>query len=224
MKLLIVNSHQEKMSFNAALVEKSLSVLKELGHEIKLSDLYAMKFDPVAGRKDFPELGETDYINYMLEQQKASASGAFSQDIKTEQEKLKWADTVIIHFPIWWFSVPAILKGWFDRVFAAGITWDFGRIYEQALLRGKRAMLVVTTGGPEEFYSKKGAHGTTIDEVLYTVNHGTLYFCGMDVLPPFVGFSVFQVGEEGRKQYLAKYEERLRNLEKLTPIKYPSMG
>jgi NAD(P)H dehydrogenase (quinone) len=79
MKILIVNSHQEKKSFNVALVEKSISILKELGHEIKLSDLYAMKFDPVAGRNDFPELGETDYINYMLEQQKASVSGAFPQ-------------------------------------------------------------------------------------------------------------------------------------------------
>lgn len=223
MNVLIISAHQEKKSFNAALVEKSVSVLTETGNEVRISDLYAMNFNPTAGREDFPDLGETDYINYMLQQQKASANMSFSADIKKEQVKLEWADMLIIHFPVWWFSVPAILKGWFDRVLATGFAWDFGKIYQNALLTDKRAMLVVTTGGPEEFYSKKGAHGTTINEVLYAVNHGTLHFCGMDVLPPFVAFSVFQAGEEGRKRYLEEYDHLLRNIEKISPLKYQSI-
>lgn len=220
MNTLIVYAHQETGSFNHALYEKTLSVLKKRGDVIKTSDLYGMDFKAVAGREDFTGTIPSGLINYMLEQQKAASENRFTEDIKIEQEKLQWAELVILHFPIWWFSVPAILKGWFDRIMAAGVTWDFGKIYGDGLLRGKKGMCVATTGGPEEMYSKNGAHGTTINEVLYSVNHGTMAFCGMEVLPPFVAFSVFQVGEEGRKKYLAEYEELLANIDKIEPIRF----
>ena len=87
----------------------------------------------------------------------------------------------------------------------------------KGLLRGKKAMLAVTTGGPKEFYSKEGVHAAEIVEMLHPIIHGTLFFCGMDVLPPFVAYSVFQAGEEGRKRYLEEYKNRLLGLE-TTPL------
>jgi len=111
MNVLIVYAHREPESFNAAMKELAVSVLTEQGHEVKVSDLYAMKFKPVAGRDDFEPVSTASHINYMLEQRENAKKDSFSRDIKEEQERVKWAALVIFQFPIWWFSVPAILKG-----------------------------------------------------------------------------------------------------------------
>jgi len=218
MKILIVYVHHEQKSFTNALKDLAVKTLSEQGHEIQVSDLYAQKFKAVADERDFKNLTSKDYVNYMMEQKTAAATDTFADDIKSEQEKVKWADFILIQTPIWWFSVPAILKGWFDRVFATGVTWDFGAIYDKGLLRGKKGMLAITTGGPFELYQPDGAHQATIEQVLYPINRGTLYFCGMDVLPPFVAWSVFQAGDEGRKKYLDEYKQRLLDLERTEPI------
>ena len=97
---------------------------------MKCSDLYAMNFGAAAGRGDFTGLATPDYLQYIMEEKNASEKNLFTDDIKEEQEKLRWADFIIFQYPVWWFSVPAILKGWFDRVLAAGFAWDFGRMYD----------------------------------------------------------------------------------------------
>ena len=214
MKVLIVYAHHEPKSFTASLKNLAMETLTAQGHEVKVSDLYAMKFKSIADRDDFTELDDPSYMNYLLQEKLASAKHTFAPDIVAEQEKVTWADFIIFHFPIWWFSAPAILKGWFDRVMAAGFAWDFGKIYAQGLLRGKKAMVAITTGGPREFYQPNGAHRAAIEQMLHPIIHGTLHFCGLDVLPPFTAYAVFIVGEEGRKKYLKEYKERLLNLEK----------
>lgn len=219
MNVLIVYAHHESKSFNAAMKELAASVLTHQGHQVKVSDLYAMKFKSAADRHDFQPVSNASHINYMLEQRENAKKDSFTMDIKEEQEKLKWADLVVFQFPIWWFSVPAILKGWFDRVLAAGVAWNFGMIYDKGLFRGKKAMLAVTTGGPKDLYSKDGAHAAGIVEMLHPILHGTLFFCGMDVLPPFVAYGVFQAGEEGRKRYLEEYKNRLLELDRTTLLK-----
>lgn len=78
--------------------------------------------------------------------------------------------------------------------------------------------MTITAGGPEEYYSKEGAHGKTMNEMLYPITRGTLYFCVIKVLPPFVAWAVFQVGDEARRKYLNAYKERLQNLEKTKPM------
>ena len=57
---------------------------------------------------------------------KAFDADVLTDDAKTEIEKLLWADTLILQFPLWWFSMPAILKGWVDRVFAYGFAYGVG--------------------------------------------------------------------------------------------------
>jgi NAD(P)H dehydrogenase (quinone) len=221
MNVLVVYAHPEGNSFNAALKEKTVSILGGTGNKVAVSDLNEMDFKPALDTRDFLELENPASVNYLMEQRNASAKGLFAPDIKAEQEKVTKADLVVIHFPVWWFSAPAILKGWFDRVLAAGFAWDFGKIYKDGLLPGKKGMLVVTTGGNAQIYSKDGLHGTDMDQVLYHINHGVLYFCGMRVLPPFVAYSAFQVGDEGRRRYLEEYEARLKKIDSLEPIRYP---
>jgi NAD(P)H dehydrogenase (quinone) len=220
--VLIVYAHHERKSFNAAMKDLAISVLTERQHLVMVSDLYGMKFNPVASRDDFAKLLNTRETNYMVLQKSVSDNGKFAKDIADEQEKVKWADFIIFQFPVWWFGPPAILKGWFDRVLACGFAWDFGRIYSSALLRGKKAMLSVTTGGDPVAYTRDGSHQADINGILHPVQHGVLYFCGMEVLPPFVAYNVFGVGVKGRQKYFEDYKQRLMTLEKTQSFKsYP---
>ncbi len=157
----------------------AVSVLTEQGHEVKVSDLYAMKFNAVADRDDFIERFDPDFFKYQAEQSYAHEKRGFSPDIAAEQEKLLWADFVIFQFPLWWFSIPAILKGWVDRVFAMGFAYGGGKWYDNGPLKGRKAMLALTTGGPSAIYESTGINGD-INQLLLHVQHGMLYFVGMD--------------------------------------------
>lgn len=218
MKVFIVYAHHEPRSFNALLRERAVASLTASGHEVRVSDLYAQGFDPVAGPRDLGAAAGEGPVNLLLGQREAASRGTFSDDIRREMEKVAWADFLLVMCPVWWFSVPAILKGWFDRVLAAGIAYDFGRIYAKGLLRGKRGMLCVTTGGPEALYHPDAPHAATLDQILWPITHGTLHFCGLDVLPTFVAWSVLQAGEAGRDGYLVQLEDRLRALEQTSPM------
>lgn len=208
MKALIVYAHEEPQSFNAALLKTAVDTLSSSGMSVTVSDLYAMNFDPVGGRHDFTSLKEPGYFKYAAEQTHASTAGTFVPEIAAEQKKLLEADLLIFQFPLWWFGLPAILKGWVDRVFAAGLIYGGGKWYSNGVLRGKRAMVCLTTGGPENIYNARGINGD-IDAILFPIQHGMLYFVGFDVLPPMVCWSATRVTPEARATYLAKYQERL---------------
>ncbi|WP_038387398.1 NAD(P)H-dependent oxidoreductase, partial [Bradyrhizobium elkanii] len=127
MKVLIVFAHQEAQSFNAALLARSVAELTALGHAVRISDLYAMRFNPVATAGDFGARRFPDRLQYDREQKYNLQHGALSGDIAAEIEKLLWCDLLILQFPLWWFSVPAIMKGWIDRVFVNGAIYGSGR-------------------------------------------------------------------------------------------------
>lgn len=199
--------------------DAAVESLRAAGHEVEVSDLYAIGFDPVAAAADITDKAPGDYVQYMLEQQRASKAGVLKDDIKTEMAKVARADLLVFTAPIWWFSVPAMLKGWFDRVFATGFSWDFGMIYGKGLLRGKRALCIFSPGGPATLYQHDGAHRMTFKEVLHPVLWGTLHFCGLDVLEPFVVHANFQLGDEGRKKALADLSARVAKVEDI-PVLY----
>lgn len=222
MNVLVVHAHEEPKSFNGAMKDTAANVLKEAGHKVDVSDLYAMHFNPVGGKHDFTTLSDPDFFKYGVEQTKATDSKTFAADVVAEQEKLFRADFLIFQFPLWWFGLPAILKGWVDRVFAAGLTYGGGRWYSNGVFRGKRAMLSLTTGGPPTIYSPRGLNGD-MDTLLFPIQHGMLYFVGFDVLPPFVAWSVARSTQEQRQEYLRAYAERLKNWQTTTPISFPTL-
>ena len=117
MKVLIVFAHPEPKSLNGALKDMAAQTLKDIGHHLKVSDLYGMRFKATLNREDFLNLENPERFNPMMEQLHASQTESFASDIKEEMEKLKWADLVIFQFPVWYGSMPAILKGWFDRFY-----------------------------------------------------------------------------------------------------------
>ena len=185
MNILSVYAHHEPSSLTSALKNTAVSVLLSQGHTVLETDLYASGFAPKAEKYDFATM-PTGHFNYMLAQKHAKDNNmSFAPDIVGELEKLAQADIIIFHTPLWWFSVPAVLKGWFDRVLAMGVAWDGGKIYEKGLLRGKSAMLCVVAGGPEDYYRPDGKHKATLNQILHPIQHGTLAFCGLDIIEPF---------------------------------------
>jgi len=189
MNVLVVYAHHEPKSLVASLKNIAISTLQAGDHAVVETDLYANGFTPVANKYDFSTL-TGKHFNYMLEQKHATLRDlGFAPDVVGEIQRLQEADLVLFYFPVWWFSEPAILKGWFDRVLAMGIAWDGGKIYENGMLLGKKAMVVAVAGGPEEYYQPLGKHKATLKQILHPIHHGTLAFCGMDVLEPFLVYS-----------------------------------
>lgn len=212
MNVLVVYAHQEPSSFTAAMKNTTVDVLTKQGHSVVVSDLYALGFSPTAQKWDFVTTSGK-HFNYMLEQKHAAKLDmSFSPDIVGEIEKIASANLLILVFPVWWFSVPAILKGWFDRVLAMGVAWDSGRIYENGLLRGKQAMVVASAGGPAEYYKKEGRHRASVNEILHPVHHGTLAFCGLNVHEPFVALNVLGNDQAGLAKSLVELQYRIENV------------
>jgi NAD(P)H dehydrogenase (quinone) len=222
MNVLIVHAHPEPQSFTTALKDLAVAQLSSAGHQVVVSDLYAMNFNPVASSADFSERKNPDYLVYALEQRINYEKQTIAPDIAAEIEKLVAADLVIFSFPLYWFSVPAILKGWIDRVLVSGLTYGGKRFYDQGGLQGKRALLSFTLGGREHMFGADAIHGE-LHTMLRPLLRGTLYYTGMQVLPPFIGYHVPYISPEARTQILHDYSDYLNNLDQLQPLEFPTL-
>lgn len=227
MNVLIVYAHPEPKSLNGSLRDFAVRRLEAAGHVVQVSDLYAMNWKAALDENDSVDGKTSERFDPSLDSKHAFVHGRQSEDIAREQDKLRWADAVILQFPLWWFSVPAILKGWVERVYAYGFAYGVGEHsdthwgdrYGEGTLAGKRAMLIVTTGGWESHYSPRGINGP-IDDILFPIQHGILYYPGFDVLPPHV---IYRTGKMDETRYVKTCDElgqRLDNLWKTTPIPF----
>jgi NAD(P)H dehydrogenase (quinone) len=122
-----------------------------------------------------------------------------------------WCELMIWQFPLWWFGLPSILKGWVDRVFAMGRIYGGGRVYDTGMLRGRRAMLSLTTGGPQESFVDGGMHGD-IHAILRPIQRGIFQFIGMDVLRPQIVYRPARLSDDERRQRLEAYARRLEGI------------
>ena len=222
MNVLIVHAHPEPKSFTAALRNQAVETLQSQGHEVRVSDLYAMNWNPVASAADFSARENPDYLVYALEQRHSSNEQTLAADIQQELDKLLWADLLILNFPIYWFSTPAILKGWIDRVLVSGICYGGKRFYDQGGLRGKKALVTVTLGGREHMFGEGALHGP-LEDMLRPLLRGTLAYVGLNVLKPFVGWHVPYITDKARQQLLQNYGERLGNIDGENYNDYPRL-
>ncbi|MGA8195194.1 MAG: NAD(P)H-dependent oxidoreductase, partial [Acetobacteraceae bacterium] len=110
--------------------------LIEAGHEVTDVDLYAENFDPVMSRQE-----RLDYLN----------TDRNERPVKRYDEQLAAADAIVLLYPAWWYGMPAMLKGYFDRVWLPGVAFDVtpdGRVLTERLQRIRRIVVVTTYGGP----------------------------------------------------------------------------
>jgi NAD(P)H dehydrogenase (quinone) len=223
MKVFIVHAHPEPQSFCAAMKNVAVEVLAADGHTVVVSDLYALRFNPVASASDFSDRAESAYLVYALEQRHAYESGTLAPDIEAEVEKLKACDLLLLIFPLFWFSVPAILKGWIDRVLLSGLTYGGKRFYDRGGLVGKKATIGITLGARPHMFGPDAIHGE-IETMLRPILRGTLWYTGMQVLPPFYAWHVPYITAEARKAVLEDWRRWLLTLEQAEPLSFPRLG
>lgn len=223
MNVLIVHAHPEPASFCAALCAEAKSVLEAAGHTAAVSDLCAENFKACADGADFGSRADPDYLNYALEQRHNDRAGTLAPDIRREQKKLEAAELLILNFPLSWFSVPAVMKGWIERVMVSGRAYGGRRIYAKGGFAGKRALCCVTAGGREDMLSEGGIHGD-LTGILRHLLTGTLGYTGMTVLPPYYAWHVPYVDDAARRAMLAGYREYLARLDDLTPLPMPDLS
>ena len=212
MKILIVHAHHEPKSFCSALARRAEKALKEQGHTVDFADLYAEGFNPVSDRRNFSTVADANYLKQQIEEAHATEVGGFAPDLEKEIRRLEACDMLVFSYPLWWFGMPAILKGWVDRVFAAGRIYGGAKIYEGGLGQAKkRGMILMTTGGGPDVYGGYGVN-PSLATILAPVQHGVFWFNGFLPLAPFVAWSPARISPEERAKYLAALDARLENI------------
>ncbi len=179
---LIVLAHPEPGSFNGAWAEATRTACEAVGDTVLISDLCAMGFDAVESARHYP--GWSGGFDPLKAQEAASEAGSLPVDVAAEVAKLRAADRVVFHFPLWWFAPPAVLKGWFDRVLVHGALHGVEARFDAGLCRGKTALFCVTTGATEAESAFDGKEGD-VQMLLWPVAY-TLRYLGFSVLVPRV--------------------------------------
>jgi NAD(P)H dehydrogenase (quinone) len=214
---LVVLAHPEPSSFAAALARTAAETLLAAGWSVVLVDLYREGFDPVLSEADFSERLIAERLQPMDEQAHAAAGGTFAPDLARHVELFQAADLLLLVSPMWWFSVPAMLKGWIDRVFANGVAYRYPEVPAwSGFLGEKRGMLVMTSSYEPSSFSDDYVGELT--HVLHPLLHGTLAYTGMRVIDPFIAYAADSVDQDTRRRYLTELSARLTALPRSEPV------
>uniref|UniRef100_UPI0037E973C2 NAD(P)H dehydrogenase [quinone] 1 n=1 Tax=Semicossyphus pulcher TaxID=241346 RepID=UPI0037E973C2 len=218
--VLIVYAHQSPGSFNAAVRDVAVEALTENGYRVLVSDLYAMNFRANATRDDIiGELKNPELCQYGEETLHAWMEGRLSDDIVAEQRKVEEAELIIFQFPLYWFSVPAVMKGWMDRVLTQGFAFSLEKMYNNGIFKDKKAMLSFTTGATQTMFRPDGINGD-MNITLWPLQNGTLHFCGFQVLAPQIFWCPAHCPPAVRAAMLDGWRARLKGLLAETPLTF----
>lgn len=194
MKHLIIYTHYNESSFNAAVRDTILHYWEEQKHEVRVRDLYQLPFNPI--------LTESE-LNGFVEQR-------YAADIASEQEHIQWADVLYFVFPMWWYSMPAILKGYMDRVLANGFAFQSTDDGPIGLLKGKKAFVFQTAGDSEEWLAARDL----IKAVRTSIDVGILNYCGLEVVDHKIMTGIHHVSDSTRKRYLSEVQQLIASVVK----------
>jgi NAD(P)H dehydrogenase (quinone) len=162
MKNLVIYAHPDMPGFSGQALETVIKTSEAKGNEVIVRDLYKMNFNPVLTAAEMA----------------AIQNGDTPEDIKIEQDYIREADVLTFIFPIWWADMPAILKGYIDRVFAHGFAYTYDGTGPKPLLNGKKAIIITPTGGTEEMLEQMGM----LDAQKLTIVGNRFHFTGFEVL------------------------------------------
>jgi NAD(P)H dehydrogenase (quinone) len=189
---LVVHAHPDSAGFTSAWAAASREAAAARG-PVLASDLHGMGFDPVEGPGHYADPPVP--FDALKAQEAAAAACALPGDVAGEVVKVEAADRLILHFPLWWFAPPAMIKGWCERVLVHGLLQDADRRFDKGPCRGKSALFCVTTGANA---AESGPDGREGDTRLWLMPLAmTLRYCGFDVLEPVLEHGVhgYQRGE-----------------------------
>lgn len=192
MNHLVVFAHPNPESFGKAIKEVIIKASEKRAFNTRVKDLYDEKFNPVLAASDF----------------EAFRKGEIPSDIKKEQELVTWADIITFVYPVWWAGLPAILKGYIDRVFSYGFAYEARNGAMAGLLGGRRVRLFSTTGTPDAVYSANGMYSS----MKQTQDAGIFGVSGIDDVEHIFFAAVPSVDDGARAKYLDAAEKTINKL------------
>lgn len=196
--------------------------LERSAWQTSLTDLQAIDFNPVASSADFGSRSRPEYLVYSLEQRHAWQTRTIDPQIAAEVEAVRNADLLVLVFPIFWYSVPAQLKGWIERVFLSGVFYGGRRVYDHGGMRGKHAMVVASLGGREHMFGPDAIHGD-LKGMLRHLLQGTLGYVGYSVYEPFFAYHVPYVDNTERTSMLTKLSHEISSIGGREVLPMPSL-
>ncbi|MBN2738215.1 MAG: NAD(P)H-dependent oxidoreductase [Spirochaetales bacterium] len=147
-KILVINGHPDKKSFCTKLAESYLQGAQKGGSDTALLNLFDLDFDPVLHK------------GYRKRQD-------LEPDLLAARSKIEGAEHLVFVYPIWWGSLPALLKGFIDRLFLPGFAYTRGTVLPKPLLKGKTAHLIITMDSPPLYHwFFSGGHKIMINSIL----------------------------------------------------------
>jgi len=192
LKTLVLYAHPNPKSFNAAILEAIKEELDKKEAAVRVKDLYAMNWNPVLSAADFQRM----------------LAGQMSEDIAKEQADVTWADLLIVVSPIWWYTLPAILKGYIDRVMCQGFAYRYTETGPEGLLKGKRAAIITTSGADENTAKQSGM----TESIKVSIVNGIFGFCGFEDTRYMNFYAVPQVSDGVRKRMLDEVHNFARQI------------
>ncbi len=181
MKTLIIYANYKENSFNAAIRDILADIFHQNGNEVVVRDLYEIQFNPVLSKEDLVSIDKE----------------IFPADIMREQKFISRAELICFVYPIWWSGMPAILKGYIERVFTEKFAFKYEKGMPKPLLSGKKIMLFNTTGSKKIFKEKK------LKDALNVITEDCIFkFCGMEIVEHKYFDAVSLASKEVRQNYL----------------------
>jgi NAD(P)H dehydrogenase (quinone) len=183
-RVLVILGHPGKKSFCSELVRKYINGARKSGAKVRTIYLSDLKFDPIL------------HNGYNKIQ-------PLEKDLIESQKLIKWADHLVLVYPMWWYNMPALLKGFIDRIFLPGFA--FNRVKNSVIprqhLRGKSARLIITAGNPWWIYKILGNPAKS------SMKTGTLIYSGIWPVRTTMFSSIFRLTEKKAEKIFKKVEK-----------------
>jgi Putative NADPH-quinone reductase (modulator of drug activity B) len=187
MKHLIIYAHPKDGSLNHHLMQTVVEILQSKNQEIEIRDLYQLNFNPILS----------------LEDMKGQRIGKVADDVKQEQDYIFWADHITFIYPIWWTGMPAIMKGFIDRVFSYGFAYRYDQGIQRGLLTGKQTTIINTHGKSKTEYESTG-----MDKALsLTSDKGVFTYCGLEINQHFF----FDKADKASSEVIEEWTSQVKN-------------
>lgn len=188
MRHLIIYAHPNENSLNHHLLNTVVETLQFRNEEVVVRDLYTIDFDPVLS----------------LDDMQGQRMGKVLDDVKTEQEYISWAEQITFIYPIWWTGLPAIMKGYIDRVFSYGFAYRYDQGIQKGLLKSKKTVIINTHGKSHEEYEKTG-----MDKALtLTSDNGIFIYSGLEIIRHLF----FDKADKASPENLEIWKGQIKNL------------
>ena len=193
-RVLVVYCHPNPGSFTAAARDRAIAALRAGGHELRLTDLYADGFDPMMS----------------CDERRTHKEPGIAPELQRYADDLQWAQALVLVYPTWWSGQPAMLKGWLDRVWVAGVAWQLppGTNVVRPMLRNISRIVVVTGHGSSKFVNAlEGEAGKR------TVTRAMRAMCARRSRTTWCAiYGLDTAGDRARERFLAKVERTMARL------------